>query len=248
MSDLDQIRRAICEKPDDTGLRLIFADALEESGDPMQAQFVRVMCMPGFGHCEYSQAGKPRHSFTNPDHRLLCSQCDHHYYAWDYIHNHSLGHLGGIDGALVGVYSGPDVAVTIEFAKKVRIKTHFDRGLIARVECTQSDFLAHAEAIFRHSPVTDVRLTDRIVFDHHWPDDGAEFGGFAWSDEVHGVDLRGPAIASQLNKLMAGWHRIRNSHRSWMWYDTKDAAEQALSQACVAYGRKLAGLPPITIN
>jgi uncharacterized protein (TIGR02996 family) len=35
---------AIAESPDDDALRLIFADWLEENGDPVRAQFIRVQC------------------------------------------------------------------------------------------------------------------------------------------------------------------------------------------------------------
>jgi uncharacterized protein (TIGR02996 family) len=41
MNDRDALYRAILDCPDDDTLRLVFADALEESGDPRRAAFVR---------------------------------------------------------------------------------------------------------------------------------------------------------------------------------------------------------------
>src|SRR5437660_216798 len=41
MTDRDALYRAILDSPDDDTLRLVYADALEESGDPRRAAFVR---------------------------------------------------------------------------------------------------------------------------------------------------------------------------------------------------------------
>jgi uncharacterized protein (TIGR02996 family) len=41
MTDRDALYRAILDRPDDDTLRLVFADALEESGDPQRAAFIR---------------------------------------------------------------------------------------------------------------------------------------------------------------------------------------------------------------
>jgi uncharacterized protein (TIGR02996 family) len=42
MSDRDALLRAICENPDDDAPRLVYADWLDEHGDPRQAEFIRV--------------------------------------------------------------------------------------------------------------------------------------------------------------------------------------------------------------
>lgn len=42
MSDRDALLRAICENPDDDAPRLIYADWLDEHGDPLQAEFIRL--------------------------------------------------------------------------------------------------------------------------------------------------------------------------------------------------------------
>jgi len=42
MSDRDALLRAICENPDDDAPRLIYADWLDEHGDPLQAEFIRI--------------------------------------------------------------------------------------------------------------------------------------------------------------------------------------------------------------
>ena len=40
----DAFLRAVCESPDEEGPRLVFADWLEENGDPERAEFIRVQC------------------------------------------------------------------------------------------------------------------------------------------------------------------------------------------------------------
>src|SRR5206468_3722921 len=46
MSDRAAFLRAICERPDEDGPRLVYADWLEERGDP-RGEFIRVQCRLG---------------------------------------------------------------------------------------------------------------------------------------------------------------------------------------------------------
>lgn len=41
MTQQDALYRAVCEHPDEDTPRLVFADWLEESGDPRRADFIR---------------------------------------------------------------------------------------------------------------------------------------------------------------------------------------------------------------
>jgi uncharacterized protein (TIGR02996 family) len=43
-SDGDALFRALCESPNDDTPRLVYADWLEESGDPDRAEFIRLQC------------------------------------------------------------------------------------------------------------------------------------------------------------------------------------------------------------
>ncbi len=44
MNDRDTLFQAILNEPDDIGLRLVYADLLEEEGDAARAEFIRVQC------------------------------------------------------------------------------------------------------------------------------------------------------------------------------------------------------------
>lgn len=55
MTDRDALLRAIIEAPDDDAPRLVYADWLDENGDPARAEFIRVQC--------------DMHGMPNPDDR-----------------------------------------------------------------------------------------------------------------------------------------------------------------------------------
>ena len=42
MTDRDALLRAICDNPEDDAPRLVYADWLDENGDPLQAEFIRL--------------------------------------------------------------------------------------------------------------------------------------------------------------------------------------------------------------
>jgi uncharacterized protein (TIGR02996 family) len=44
MNTGEALLQAVCEEPDDDGPRLVYADWLEEHGDPERAEFIRVQC------------------------------------------------------------------------------------------------------------------------------------------------------------------------------------------------------------
>ncbi len=44
MNQADAFLQAISEKPDDDTPRLVYADWLDEHGDPARAEFIRVQC------------------------------------------------------------------------------------------------------------------------------------------------------------------------------------------------------------
>src|SRR6187397_1813565 len=44
MTDREALLAAVCALPDDDTTRLVFADWLEENGEPERAEFIRVQC------------------------------------------------------------------------------------------------------------------------------------------------------------------------------------------------------------
>jgi uncharacterized protein (TIGR02996 family) len=114
------------------------------------------------------------------------------------------------------------------------------RGFAAEVQLSCADFLAHAEAIFRAHPVTGITLVDRM---HPYPAHGGRWTW--WNAEYSTYWSAGvpyPLFGNFPDADGGEWHWHDDGYcvsRSW---PTSDLALTALSRACVAYGRKLAGL------
>jgi uncharacterized protein (TIGR02996 family) len=113
----------------------------------------------------------------------------------------------------------------------------FSRGFVSEVRLPLAAFLAHAGALFAAHPVTAVRLTDREPHAAHVP------GNFWWFRSLQ----QGPAVATIPDVLWESDSISRTvpHYRVSRHFPTRAAALDALSAACVAYGRSLAGLPPL---
>jgi len=94
-----------------------------------------------------------------------------------------------------------------------------------------------ARALFERHPIVKVVLTDRECYEGNlW------FQAGRWSVDQHPES----DIPKALMELMAnakGW-----DVSSYIGFDTESASLDALSDACVAYGRELAGLPALEVS
>src|SRR5262245_39653992 len=127
----------ILETPDDDAPRLIFADWLEENGDPDRAEFIRVQVAAardadprGKGYLARAGTLLERNwdRWVVPLHRLVGSE---RYERW-----------------LTMILS---VARTTAAGR-------FERGFVSTLSMATARFLEHAEAIHRLQPVTDLSL------------------------------------------------------------------------------------------
>jgi uncharacterized protein (TIGR02996 family) len=118
-------------------------------------------------------------------------------------------------------------------AGALELLKNISRGFVSQIELPTAAFLEHAEAIFRAHPVVSVRLTDR--------EPGASVpNGFHWYERC-GSENELPSDAPQpIFKHLQGGNLDRPA--GMRVYDTRDEALEALSAACVAFGRKKAGL------
>jgi len=106
----------------------------------------------------------------------------------------------------------------------------FRRGFVESVSLPLPEFMDYAEALFLAHPITSVTLTDRepVV----WLDGGWTFISEAATWVRHSGNRHAFAPAA-LARRLDGPH------------DTPELAQADLSRAAVAYGRSLAGLPPL---
>jgi hypothetical protein len=103
------------------------------------------------------------------------------------------------------------------------------RGFVEHVELPLADYMTHAAALFSLAPILSVRLTDREP-DHVERDPG--FDPWTWCVFQ---PTREPCMLPEV---------LRKHCRGW--FPTATDAYADLSAACVAYGRELAGLSPLS--
>jgi hypothetical protein len=103
------------------------------------------------------------------------------------------------------------------------------RGLVCHVETTCDQFMACAESLFRDHPITGVKLLRKGARQ-------APGGLWRWEGPQIGDIERPWQLPDVLHKCLPGDGL----------YDTVEQSREALSAACVSYGRALAGLPPLS--
>jgi len=83
MFEQDAFLRAVCENPDDDAPRLVYADWLEEHGDP-RGEFIRLSC---------ERSNLPR---LDPRRRVLTERLDELQKAYDVVWREQMPHLPGV--------------------------------------------------------------------------------------------------------------------------------------------------------
>ena len=134
---------AICAEPRDTGLRLIFADWLDEHGESDRAEFIRVQCELVETPETLGLVGLPNERFKALRRRerelLLANWREWVPKGWTLI-----------------------LSPRWEFNLDDFLACKFRRGFIEVVHCTCADWLQHGPAVVRAQPVLEVRLTDQF--------------------------------------------------------------------------------------
>lgn len=216
MSEYDLLLRGVLTGPRANLPRLVLADWLEENGQERRAKLIR-------------------------------KDID--------------GELGPLSGSALEVMLGFAAGPPLTFSPRQNVmggmigfgvsSFSFSRGFVCEVSMDTADFLANAAAVFSRHPVTTVALTDRL------PDPQ--------------YDLTGGRLVYVWNRATTEAYPGESHYLPWPIFDelpnrrwfksvlTPDAppvafsargytardARSDLSAACVAYGREMAGLPPL---
>lgn len=254
----DVILSDIIASPGDDGLRLIFADWLEDAGDPDRAAFIRVQVeLQRFSHAENVRTGEydardgvdaawaEAFRLHDEEMRLLWGRHPSgsaNWGAWCWAE--SRGEDGepcpasGRGGMTVTPHGSPGLrgestGVTIP-TDAGDIGQVFRRGLVARVRCPLAAWLLHGPALAASQPLTRVELSDRR------PAQGGAGGRWVWFHEdvqaglgaARDMTIRLPgAILGLLGGFDNGGispHRVR-------FYNSRDEADDALSDALLAW-------------
>lgn len=138
MTDADRFLAAICAEPERDDIRLVFADWLEERGDP-RGEFIRLQCALAVDEAN-------QHRGIPAEQTVPCQACVH------------FGALRLRERALLDAYGSfapwivPDPAIVLD-------DWTFHRGFVEAVTLPASAWLEHADAILRAAPVREVTLT-----------------------------------------------------------------------------------------
>ena len=251
MTDGERLHRRILECPEDDAPRLIYSDWLEENGEEERAKFIRVQ-IELVHYIKELRAGRAKGrqmvGWTDGHLKDLYREVGN---LWVSCRDSVCGGVLPVD--CVSIYEsdnrfGVDTVVSRGFVESVSMTCeqfcggpcHHCHG--AR-SCNQCGGTGHIEGVarelFERHPLTTVRLIDksplvtqRINVRH-----------YGWHTTANFVRESG-SIPQEIMDLMERGDYWVNQYRRW--FVTEAAALDAISAACVAHGRKLAGLPTLT--
>lgn len=133
------------------------------------------------------------------------------------------------------------------------IQTVVQRGFVELVSCKTDDFLAHAKELFTRHPITEVRLMGVSSKRLNVPQ--VANGSPVWYAKDDRIEAQPLLEFTAIERF--GWlpndpqvgflrgYLPQGPDRRPGVYATDEDAYAALGVACVAYGRTLAGLPPL---
>lgn len=231
MTTGEALLRAVLANPACDTARLVYADAIEEAGNPVRAAYIREKVAEDSGDFREQQgicttwemmSGEP----VNPD----------------ASHAPTLTDITGLLNADIRVDG-------------YECRRWYWRGFVQRIELPLGPFLTHAKPIFRAHPVVSVRLMAVSPWpggDRTWlwnTREGVDVGTIRRDGSARGPrttsllprEFRHFLKAYRNQKVTAtgrrGWHRYTYATEANAWAD--------LSRACVGYGRWLVGLPKL---
>jgi uncharacterized protein (TIGR02996 family) len=218
MTTAEAFLRTILEDPADDGVRLIYADWLEEHGQAERAEFIRLQVRRiEFGR-QCSLVGiRLRDWFGS----LLGSSWTGYLQWRAYPEPADLGFFG-------------DSAFPV-------VEWQVRRGFVQAVSLSLDDFRRCAAHLFRSQPVTQVTLTDRLA-QSVVADPSRSWFTFLGNRYLANFSYDLPCC---LEPFLGEPHYSGLDLRKRWDYPNQEAAQAALSRACVAWGRHEAELPPL---
>jgi uncharacterized protein (TIGR02996 family) len=218
MSDTtgDTLRRAVLADPFDDAPRLIYADWLDEHGDAWDVRYAELIRTEVWlATADKIQGTSGWAAADQAEYQRRLERLEELW--WN--------HPDRWFGPYVGRY---DV----------------DRGFLRTIDLSLRTFLEQAEAVFRRHPVTKVLFND-FVRRYVGYEPVLEFWVAArWRGEL----IEGELIGESLGDLMPGCWPLEffpGQEGREFRFETYEAAQRFLSDAAVAYGRRVVGLPPL---
>lgn len=225
----------VIDSPADDLPRLILADWLDDHGEPGRAEFIRAQCeIAAFRKTElcvydtrprYKQRSTPCITYKQGGN----CQCKADALAkresslWDVCYLQLAAEVNHWLRKPRSTWYGYSARWHLSPNEGDELVATWDRGFVHKVAMRLEAFEKHAAALFARCPVTRVVLTNREPAER--PERFTWFG-------PHPTERR-ETDESRLPGFL--WHALPHVD-----YSTRDAAVNALSTACVAYGREQA--------
>lgn len=234
--------RCICEQPAEDTTRLVFADWLDENGDPDRAEFIRVQC-----------ALHPYQAQREWLENMPVEQWKGDASVGELLHR--LDPLVRRHTALCQQYLVDCKPWSEEFARGLWAEDWFQlcvpwywgwsRGFVSDIHCGIRDFLKYAKQLFLLAPIDHVEIYDSIR-------GGTVFRGEGEGDlpkEVFAFLRRGTLVRDRY----AGTHRAYETDKEVLTCPNHaersklmaSIAKADVSQACIRWAREQADLPEL---
>jgi len=155
MTDRESFIRAICADPADRTLRLVYADWLEERGDP-RGEFIRVQIRLSAGCPTCDGSGRsvmspcPCSLLRTRERALFCG----HLSEW--------ARVPGWERVALG--ECPTFTVYDSCPQSNSPRGAFHCGFVEAILCTRAEWRAHGEAITACHPIIELWFTDRQLW------------------------------------------------------------------------------------
>jgi uncharacterized protein (TIGR02996 family) len=264
VTDEAALLRAVLEHPDCDTPRLVYADWCDENGQEDRAEFIRVECRVSIPPWDSRDIIRGANLWVALRGQLATS-----------LPAIPGGHQWAVHAATPAGVAAYEAIFRRGFVDEVRLPLaafvagecercrgqgaiepgRGSMGQACSIECSSCSgigtTLGLAQELFAAHPIVTVRLTDR---DHDYSsaiaaDMGHPRSKVSWRLATSARDLADPNYHEYLPAELWNTDYIsgvnRHGRRQARLFKTPAAAHTALSTACVAYGRQLAGLPPL---
>jgi uncharacterized protein (TIGR02996 family) len=255
-ADLDDLFRAILLDPFDDLLRLAYADALDEGGgeNAARAEFVRTQVAVMDKACKRpaKRRATGRRSWCAEEDRCECCglrrrECEpltgRNAEAWfpgPWWKDCYALPWGDVPRISAMPKAGPQERPPVAF-----LRATFRRGFAESVTLRTQSFFDLAPALFRSSPIVEVKLEDRSPPPFRR---GVKTALSRWRAPGPDWHRNGDVLPAALWELLAGGEVSDLRSRAYRAATRGQARRLAfvdLSQACVRFGRRAAGLPDL---
>ena len=225
MSDREPLLRAVIGSPDDDTPRLVYADWLDENGEPDYAEYIRTaVAVARTGHDDCPDKRVHRPSPRSVERLIRCGGCP--FCVGMRRLNELQPHIGTTLGfGYAHSPEHPDGFLPSEFAT-----LFFRRGFAWRVDLPPAAFTAeYVTPLFAAHPVQEVKIIGKRPEHIDRGRNGVDTSGWTW--------FIGDA------NWFDGPHHVTNAiwrHMGATWHGSEADANAAMSRACVSWARTVA--------